>query len=113
MDIYKHVIHAILVTLLCAGTAYAVFVAFVENSRQESFHRLERERVRLNGMHTGILIERCRSYCSAWDFEFTVLAQPDIDNLIGYVLPLGPDGSDQCVCVLEAATISLQTEGEP
>ena len=113
MNIYKHGIPAILVTLLCSVTAYAVVVALVENSRQESLHRAERERVRLNGMRTGILIEQCRSYCSAWDFEFTVLVQPDIDNLIGYVLPLGPGGSDQCVCVLESATISLQPEGEP
>lgn len=87
-------------TLLIAACIYPVVTTLIENWLMKSSQALERERVRLDGMRTGILIEHCRVRCSSFEFEYEVLADPSFDDLQGYVLPFGPSGKDQCVCIL-------------
>lgn len=92
---------AIVVVGLIGVTAYAVTSAVLDHELRKSLNDVTRERVRLDGMRTGIRIEHCRASCSSWEFEHMVLAEPTFDNLVGYILPFGPDGTDQCVCILE------------
>lgn len=91
----------IIVMALLGATVYAVTGAVLNHRLLESKTGEARERVRLDGMRTGIRIEHCRTFCSSWEFQHIVLAEPTFDNLVGYVLPWGPDGTDQCVCILQ------------
>lgn len=91
----------IVVVSFIGATVYATTSALLDHQLHESINDVTRERVRLDGIRTGIRIEHCRAFCSSWEFEHMVLAEPTFDNLVGYILPFGPDGTDQCVCILE------------